>query len=135
MGEARIARMMSRMDVSRPPGVSICSTTIRLPLARAASSALVTYRDVAGPMAPLISRTVAVAARTLGAALVSWAGDAADGVLAARTEFGISAMIAITASPAKAARAVLTRSWERAERAFTLLTLLPSYAGRSRCPP
>src|ERR1700730_13373461 len=41
-------------------------------------------------------------------------------------------MIAIMASPAKAARAALTRSWERAEQAFTLLTLLPSYAVPSR---
>ena len=30
-GEARIARMMSRIDVSRPPGVSISITTNALP--------------------------------------------------------------------------------------------------------
>jgi hypothetical protein len=76
---------------------------------------------------------VAVAPRALGAALVSAAGDATDGVLAARTEIGISAIIAVMASLAKAARAALPRAWERAERAFTLLTLLSSYAGRSRC--
>src|SRR3981081_266269 len=96
MGEARMARMMSRMEVSSPPGVSICNTTIRLPFARAASRALVTYREGAGPMAPFISRTVAVAAPALGAAALFSAGrDAADGALAARTETGISAMIAV----------------------------------------
>src|ERR1700716_1929543 len=42
-------------------------------------------------------------------------------------------MIAVEPITTKAARAALTRSWERAEQAFTLLTLLPSYAVRSRC--
>src|SRR6202011_3654665 len=104
---------------------------------------------VAGPMAPLISRTVAVAAAAArappafappalaapalaGAALFSAGWDAAAGAPAARTDIGIIAMITVEAITAKAARTALTRSWERAEQAFTLLTLLPSYAGRSR---
>src|ERR1700730_4846558 len=122
MGEARMARMMSRIAVSSPPGVSICNTTIRLPLARAVSRALVTYREVAGPIAPFISRTVAVAAPALGAAaFFSAACAAAGGALAARTDMGISAMIAVEAITAKAARAALKRSGERAEQAFTSL--------------
>jgi hypothetical protein len=144
--------MMSRIEVSNPPGVSICNTTIRLPLARAASRALVTYRDVAGPMAPLISRTVATAGPAVGAAASCSAGwdaagwdvggwdaalpagwDVAAGGAAARTEIGISTVTAVQTITAKPARTALTRSWERAEQAFTLLTLLPSYAARSRC--
>src|ERR1700738_412295 len=110
-----MARMMSRIAVSSPPGVSICNTTTRLPFTRAASRALVTNREVAGPMAPLISRTVAVAAPVfgapvvvapvvapvvaapvaavpvLGAALLFFAGwDAAVGTPAAGTGNGIS---------------------------------------------
>jgi hypothetical protein len=55
-----MARMMSRIEVSKPPGVSICRTTMRLPFMRAVSIPRVMYREVAGPIAPVISRTVAV---------------------------------------------------------------------------
>src|SRR6266702_1477154 len=139
MGDARMARMMSRMAVSRPPGVSICNTTIRLPFAWAASMPLVTYREVAGPMAPLISRTVAVPAPVAVAvpapvAVAVGVGTCASrGGLAARTELTISPMIAVRIRPTKAAKTTLTRTQERAELAFTLLTLLPSYAERSKC--
>src|SRR5882672_6648740 len=139
MGEARMARMMSRIEVSKPPGVSICSTTMRLPFARAASRALVTYLEVAGPIAPLISRTVAVAAGDAAAVVgdaavaVALSACAMPGAFAARSKRGISATVAIMTIIANAARVTLTRTRERAEQAFTLLTLLPSYAGRSWC--
>ena len=54
--------MMSRMALSRPPGVSISSMTSRLPLRCADSSPCTTYRDVAGPIGPLISSTTAAEA-------------------------------------------------------------------------
>src|SRR5882724_6637647 len=122
MGEARMARMMSRIEVSKPPGVSICSTTMRLPFARAASRALVTYLEVAGPIAPLISRTVAVAAGDAAVA-VALSACAVPGAFAARSKRGISATVAIMTIIANAARVTLTRTRERAEQAFTLLTL------------
>ena len=129
---------MSRIAVSRPPGVSIWRTTIRLPFVRAVSSALVTYREVAGPMAPLTSRTMAVedlaaAADCSGAATLAAGdnapgdddtadGEAGDGDTAG-AELGITAITAIRASPAKAATVAPRRTWRRAEQAFTALIL------------
>src|ERR1700704_390039 len=139
MGDARMARMMSRMAVSRPPGVSICNTTTRLPLAEAASNALVTYREVAGPIAPLISSTVAVLESVLGAVSVEvTCPEGSDftriesGGDAAITTRGLGA-ITIAARTAMAASDTLKRVRRRTDEAFTPLTLLRSYAGRSNC--
>jgi hypothetical protein len=129
MGEARIARMMSRIELSSPPGVSICSMTMRLPLARAVSSALMTYREVAGPIAPLISSTVAVATPTFDFE----SEEAATGGAAADTEFGMQATNTVMTNPARTASVTPRRSRGRAKQAFTSLTLLPSEAGCSKC--
>src|SRR5688500_13550147 len=51
-GEARIALMISRIDVSRPPGVSMRSTTSSAPSFAARSIARLAKSALAGPMAP-----------------------------------------------------------------------------------
>ncbi len=70
-GEARIALMISRIDVSSPPGVSICSTTSCAPSRSARVSPRVTKSAVAGPMAPTKGRTSTGAALALAAAMAS----------------------------------------------------------------
>src|SRR6266567_3928659 len=68
--EARIALMITRIDVSSPPGVSICSTTSCAPSLSARSSPRVTNSAVAGPIAPVNGSTITVggSARTAAAA-------------------------------------------------------------------
>src|SRR5439155_15259193 len=55
--EARIARMISRIEVSRPPGVFMRRMTRRVSAGLSAASSCVTYSAVAGPIAPSISST------------------------------------------------------------------------------
>src|SRR5689334_15699207 len=51
-GEARIALITSRIEVSRPPGVSICTTTSCAPSLAARSIERRTKCALAGPTAP-----------------------------------------------------------------------------------
>src|SRR4051794_15549797 len=51
-GEARIALMISRIEVSRPPGVSICRITSSAPSLAARSMLRFAKCALAGPMAP-----------------------------------------------------------------------------------
>jgi len=61
-GEARIALMISRIDVSSPPGVSMRSTTSCVPSVAARSMARRTKSAVAGPIAPSTGTTATCAA-------------------------------------------------------------------------
>ena len=62
--------MMSRMDVSSPPGVSTSNITSLLPAFCAESRPCTIYREVAGPIAPLISSTVACGTVAIALALL-----------------------------------------------------------------
>ena len=62
-GEARIALMISRIALSRPPGVSMRSTTSWVPSVAARSIERRTKSAVAGPIAPSSGTTATGAAR------------------------------------------------------------------------
>src|SRR3954452_6929158 len=63
-GEARIALMMSRIEVSRPPGVSICRITSSAPALAARSMLRFAKWALAGPMAPSSGTSITGAADT-----------------------------------------------------------------------
>ena len=63
-GEARIALMISRIEVSRPPGVSMRSTTSSVPSVAARSIERRTKSAAAGPIAPSSGTTATGAATT-----------------------------------------------------------------------
>src|SRR5215472_12890894 len=73
MGEASIAAMISRMEVSSPPGVFMRRMTSRVSLGESSRNSRATYSDVAGPIAPSISRMTA-----FGAALAHEMGVARE---------------------------------------------------------
>src|SRR4051812_13104176 len=63
-GEARIALMISRIEVSRPPGVSICRITSSAPSLAARSMLRFAKWALAGPMAPSSGTSITGAADT-----------------------------------------------------------------------
>ena len=63
-GEARIAFMISRIALSRPPGVSMRSTTSCVPSVAARSIERRTKSAVAGPIAPSSGTTATGAAKS-----------------------------------------------------------------------
>src|SRR3546814_5667713 len=70
MGEARIWRMMARMEESRPPGVSSSMTANVEPFSTACCKPRVMKSEVAGLMMPSTCKTV-----TLGACALAFTAD------------------------------------------------------------
>src|SRR5690606_20054713 len=75
-GEAMIARTMSRMEESRPPGVSMRNTTAAARRASAAARPRRKYSVVAGPTAPSSCRTTTGAGCPASCAARAWPGMA-----------------------------------------------------------